>query len=459
MADLARSSFDTGSDSGGSGPSRDTSIHTASPELVAQVSHLEALLSSQQTELNDLVQTDSTLPGQDQEEDDDLAAEIAELAESEDLLRRELEQLMAGQLQLKLNRKVWITSVRDDPNILSNNILNNDRQRGWVLWWHVTIRASLALAIIAIIMLSKPIFVERQGAWSRKTQVVAGLPLPEDMDSTLVAFKPSTSERIFPGDLRVFDLSTAEPSVRMPGTSEASAIISVTSSSRSPSSTGQTTIACFALSAIPANNLPLYSSVGPFELARIEATSWQASSQSLSSLGVLASTTFQSNRLPSRLVQSHPLNPPACSAPQICSTRTVINLATELERSQALDAVKLYATQPNLSRSMIPFLSWNITNPVTTSSRACRGVSETGLVSYHLELQLLAGANGTSITSCGSRCKLEMMGNVHRTDEASVGVALSATRSYEERAAPTYNYERPQQGPEGADWRPNRVFC
>jgi hypothetical protein len=62
--------------------SRDT-IHTASPELVAQVSHLEALLSSQQTELNDLVETDSNVPGQEEEEeDDDLAAELADLAES-----------------------------------------------------------------------------------------------------------------------------------------------------------------------------------------------------------------------------------------------------------------------------------------------------------------------------------------------------------------------------------------
>jgi hypothetical protein len=257
MADLACSllGISAVSDSGvsASGRDRSTSIHNASPELVAQVSQLEALLSRQRADLNDLAETDSTLPGQaDEEEDDDLAAEIAELAESEKLLRRELEQLMlAGQLQLKSNHKVWMTSVRADPNILSNNIRSNDPQRGWGLRWHVTIRISLALVIFATIMLSRLAVFEHQGEWIRKALVVS---VPEDVDSALVAFKPSTSERSFPGVLQVFDFSTAEPSVHMPaGTSEASDIISVASSSRTPSSNGQTMIACSTLATIPCN--------------------------------------------------------------------------------------------------------------------------------------------------------------------------------------------------------------
>lgn len=65
-------------------------IHTASPELEAQVSLI------QQTELNDLVEMEPNAPGQEEEEDDDLAAEFADFAESEDLLRKELERLMAA---------------------------------------------------------------------------------------------------------------------------------------------------------------------------------------------------------------------------------------------------------------------------------------------------------------------------------------------------------------------------
>jgi hypothetical protein len=79
MADLVRcckrSEWDLGVRLG---RDRSTSKHK-SPELVAQVSQLEALLSRQRADLNDLKQN-GFLPGQvDEEEDDDLAAEIAEL--------------------------------------------------------------------------------------------------------------------------------------------------------------------------------------------------------------------------------------------------------------------------------------------------------------------------------------------------------------------------------------------
>jgi hypothetical protein len=443
-------------------PSRDT-IDTASPELVAQVSHLEALLSCQQTELNDLVETESKSNFGQEEEDDDLAVELADLAESEALLRRELEQLADGQLKPNNNNNVWMTSVQDD--------LNNDRKRGWGLW-HLTICASLATAIIATIMLSKPVVIERQSELSRNTLVVAGPPqVPDDMDSTLEASEQSLSDCVSPY-LRVFDLSTAESSVRRPGKSEASAAISVASKipviSVTPSCRGQTTIlagsntASVALAIIPAN-LPFYSSVAPIELATIES-SWQAYSQIQYSLGVLASATFPSNHLQSRLlVRSHPLlpisptaAPPSSSAPETCSARTDSNLVAKLKRSQALDTVKLYDTQTNLSLSLISFLSWNMSDPVAASSRPCR--SESGL-DVHLERKLLAGAIGTSITSCGCRCQPEIMGTVQRTDEASVGVALTATSSYAERFAPAYyDFERPpasqsQQGQEGADWK------
>lgn len=262
-------------------PSGDT-IHTASPELVAQVSHLEALLISQKAELNDLVETASNIPGQEEkEEDDDLALELADLAESEELLRKELEQLVTSQCKLKLsNSSIWTTSVQEDLNIL-----NNDRNRGWDLWWHVTIRASLALTILAVIMVSKPVVVERQGKWSRRTLLFVGptpVPVDVDMDSTLAAFEPSVPEYTFSGGdrlsphLRAFDLSTAEPSAYRPRNSEVSAAISIASQipgiMTTPSSTGQTTIpagsnaASSALAIIPAN-LPFYSLAAPFEFA------------------------------------------------------------------------------------------------------------------------------------------------------------------------------------------------
>lgn len=85
-----------------------------------------------------------------------------------------------------------MTSVQDD-----HNILNNDRKRGWGLR-HLSfrIRASLVIAIIAAIMLSKPAVVERQDKLRRKTLVIAGppqvpAPVSGDMDSTLAAFEPS----------------------------------------------------------------------------------------------------------------------------------------------------------------------------------------------------------------------------------------------------------------------------
>jgi hypothetical protein len=303
-ANLACSSRDIASD-----PSRDTS-NTASPELVAQVSHLEALLSSQQTELND----STCLPGQEEEEDDNLAAELADLAESEQALRKELEQLqLAGQLKLK-------APVQED-----HNILHNDRNRGWGLWHHLTIRASLVMAIVTTIMLSRPVVVERQGEVSQNTLVVAGPPpTPDDMESTLVAFEPSLSERA---------------------------------------------------------------------------------------------------------------------------------LAAELKYGQALDTtVKLYSTQTIPSLSLIPFLSWNATNPpVAANSLDC----------YGLGRQLLAGAVGTTgIMSCDCRCKLEMMGEVQLdTDEVFMGVTLTVTTSYTERFTPLFEYEclsaafQPQGQVGGVDWK------
>jgi hypothetical protein len=437
----------------------DTSNTTASPELVAQVSHLEALLSSQQTQLND-----STLPGQDEDEDDDLAAELADLAESEKVLRKELEQLQLAGQAVKPNNKVWMTSVRDDPNIL-----HHDRKRGWDLRWHLSIRASLVIAIVATIMLSRPIVDERQGALNRKSLVVAR-PAPvcdNSMETALAAFEPSLSEGIFPGDrlsknLLTFDLSTAVPPVDRPSTSEASTAISVASqmsvSSVTPSCTGQTTIpagsnaASFALAIIPTNNLPFYSSNAPFQLASIE-TPWQAHSPIDSSLGFLVSATFQSNHLQARLVRSHPLL-------LVYSARTDGTLAAELKSSQAPDTAQSYDTPTNLSQSLISLSRWNLTDPVAARSRLCRSSEhETGLDFDHLERQLLMGALGTTITLRGCRCRLEMFGKVQRVDEASVGVALPTTSpSAEEFSLVYYDFERPpvsqpQQGQGGVDWK------
>lgn len=76
----------TSEDRRGTSQDEDDDPSTDSPELLAQVENFDALLKNQQTALNDLLQ--HRWPAN--EEDDDLADELEELARSEELLRREL---------------------------------------------------------------------------------------------------------------------------------------------------------------------------------------------------------------------------------------------------------------------------------------------------------------------------------------------------------------------------------